>query len=62
MSCNCSSGRSGSSPALPLPLAITTVPVQPWEEPYDPIKALGAGTIFPSLDLPFYLTGGEGNG
>lgn len=62
MSCNCSSDGSGSSPALPLGLAITTVPVQPWEEPYDPIKALGICTIFTSLNLPFYLTGGEGNG
>jgi len=31
--------------------------MQPWEQPYDPKTALKHGTIFPSLDLPFYVTG-----
>ncbi len=62
MSCCCSSDRSGAAPARPLSLAMTTVPIQPWEEPYDPCKALQTGTIFQSLDLPFYVTGGEANG
>lgn len=38
------------------PVAMTYVPMQYWEEPYDLERGLGAGTIFPSLDLPF--TGG----
>ena len=62
MSCCCSSDRSGPAPAHPLSLAMTTVPIQPWEEPYDPCKALKTGTIFQSLNLPFYVTGGEANG
>lgn len=45
-----------------LPLAIVTVPMQPWEEPYDACRALKTGTIFPCLDLPFYVTGGENHG
>ena len=62
MSCCCSSDRAGAAPARPLSLAMTTVPIQPWEEPYDPCKALKTGTIFQSLNLPFYVTGGEANG
>lgn len=34
-------------------LAMAYVPMQPWEEPFDPAKGLGSGTIFPSLFLPF---------
>lgn len=56
-SSDCGSDKSSLGPALPL--AIITVPMQPWEEPDDPCKALKTGTIFPSLDLPFYVTGGE---
>ena len=55
MSCCCSSDRSGAAPARPLSLAMTTVPIQP-------CKALKTGTIFQSLNLPFYVTGGEANG
>ncbi|MCI8836709.1 MAG: spore coat associated protein CotJA [Hungatella sp.] len=63
MSCCCSPDKAGmGSSSGPLPLAITTVPVQPWEEPYTPCRALKTGTIFQSLDLPFYVTGGETNG
>lgn len=43
-------------------LAMGMIPVQPWETPYAPDVALDRGTIFPKLDLPFYvvdeLTGG----
>ena len=42
-----------------LPLAIATVPMQPWETPYDAATALKQGTVFPCLDKPFYVTGGE---
>ena len=42
-----------------LPLVIATVPMQPWETPYDAATALKQGTIFPCLDKPFYVTGGE---
>lgn len=42
----------------PIHLAITTVPMQPWEQPYSPEKALAEGTIFPCLNLPFFI-GGE---
>ncbi len=44
-----------------LPLAIATVPMQPWETPYDAATALKQGTIFPCLDKPFYVTGGGKN-
>ena len=30
-----------------LPLAIATVPMQPWETPYNAATALKQGTIFP---------------
>ncbi|MBT9776040.1 spore coat associated protein CotJA [Clostridium sp. MCC353] len=42
----------------PVHLAIATVPMQPWEQPYTPEKALAEGTIFPCLNLPFFI-GGE---
>lgn len=48
-----------STPTEILALGIATVPFQPWEQPYDPEAALRHGTIFPSLDLPFYAAGGE---
>lgn len=37
-------------------LAIASVPVQKWSEIYDEVKALKKGTIFPELDLPFFVT------
>lgn len=55
-SCNC-----GQPPAPSPALAIATVPSQPWIQPYDPAAGLKHGTIFPSLNLPFYI-GGEKNG
>ena len=39
------------------PLAMVQVPMQQWEEVYEPEQALKAGTIFPALDKPFF--GGE---
>lgn len=58
-SCNCHPAPSAESGLV---LAITAVPMQPWETPYDPEKGLKQGTVFPSLDLPFYVTGGGVNG
>lgn len=65
--CNPASTEAGCECRLPspgpgLPLAIATVPMQPWETPYDSEKALKQGTIFPCLDLPFFVTGGGING
>ncbi len=48
--CGCAPGVS---------LAIVTVPLQPWETPYEPAEALQRGTIFPSLDKPFFAAGGD---
>lgn len=36
-----------------LPLAMSYVPFQKWNESYPLAKALERGTIFPELDLPF---------
>lgn len=51
--CSC-----GPAPQRGFPLAIASVPTQPWETPYEKSHALKQGTIFPCLDLPFYLTEG----
>ena len=51
----------GSHPSVPQ-LAIAAIPLQQWEEPYQPSQALQCGTIFPSLNKPFYKTGGEFRG
>lgn len=40
------------NPAL-LALAMGFVPVQAWEDPYEPELALVRGTLFPALDKPF---------
>jgi hypothetical protein len=59
-SCGCDSTKgSPATPTESVQLAIATVPMQPWEQPYDPAAALKNGTIFPSLNLPFYVTGGD---
>lgn len=52
-----SNGSAGASNGAAL--GIAHVPVQPWEQPYDPQTGLNHGTIFPSLDLPFFAAGGE---
>ena len=36
-----------------LPLAMAYVPMQSWEETYEPAEALMNGTVFPCLNLPF---------
>lgn len=59
---SCGSDKTKGHPATPtesVQLAIATVPMQSWEQPYDPAAALKNGTIFPSLNLPFYVTGGD---
>ncbi len=38
-----------------LTVGIATVPMQPWESVYEPGKGLRQGTIFPCLDMPFYV-------
>lgn len=53
---------AGDSQTCVPQLAIATVPMQQWEEPYQPSQALLCGTIFPSLNKPFYKTGGEFRG
>ncbi len=35
------------------PLAMAYVPVQVWNQTYDPEVGICRGTIFPELDLPF---------
>ena len=55
--CKCHSETDGA-----LSIAMAAVPMQKWETTYDISKGLKQGTIFPCLDLPFYVTGGEGNG
>ena len=35
-------------------LGMATIPIQKWETPYAPEKALHDGTIFPGLNLPFF--------
>ena len=63
--CICNSGQKECDCA-PIPgprvqLAIATIPMQPWVTPYEPAKALKQGTMFPNLDLPFFVTGGGSN-
>lgn len=36
-------------------LAIASVPMQKWEEPYDLTKSFRYGNIFPALHKPFYI-------
>lgn len=36
-------------------IAIASVPIQAWEQPYDASKALQQGTIFPCLYKPFFI-------
>ncbi|MCD8012691.1 MAG: spore coat associated protein CotJA [Lachnospiraceae bacterium] len=41
------------------PLAMSYVPYQRWETPYDPCTALKVGTVFQSLCKPFCGKGGK---
>lgn len=43
--------RTGSN--ITQSLAMAYIPVQNWETPYPVDKAFEAGTIFPSLNMPF---------
>ncbi len=64
VSCGCQDKLPGVSPEAGLYLAIAAIPMQNWESPYSGACALRQGTIFPSLDLPFFLTadGTKGGG
>lgn len=59
----CTCNRGTCDPSV---IAIASVPVQKWEEPYGDDRALALGTLFPSLNLPFFKTddrkGGVGDG
>ena len=51
----CDEGSSQfNDPLCGMPVGMAYVPWQPWGETYDPAKGLCVGTIFPSLNLPFY--------
>lgn len=54
--CNCVDDASSiSNDALRgMPVGMGYVPWQQWECVYNPAEGLARGTIFPSLDLPFY--------
>lgn len=39
-----------------VPVAMAFIPVQLWEQPYEPSKGLTQGTIFSCLDKPFFAT------
>ena len=41
-----------------LSLAMAYVPYQTWEVPMAPADALNAGTVFPSLSMPFLMAKG----
>lgn len=56
--CGCQRALPSPAPEAGLMLTIATIPMQPWETPYDPATGLRQGTIFPGLDKPFYVTGG----
>lgn len=36
-------------------LAIASIPCQKWKSVYEPAAALRKGTIFPELNLPFFM-------
>ena len=54
--CGCKDQRL--HPDEKLPLAIATIPVQPWETPVSPAVGLKQGSIVPGLVLPFFKEGG----
>lgn len=54
--CNCHPDPSAEAG---LTLAMATIPIQPWEKPYDPETALRQGTMFPGLNKPFYVIAGN---
>lgn len=46
--------KNNSQNNSPENLAMASVPIQEWCEPYDWDKALEEGTIFPCLNIPFF--------
>ena len=46
--------------AMNMTLGMAYVPVQRWETPYPAETAFETGTIFPSLDMPFFGSMGGG--
>lgn len=39
--------------AQPISFAMAYVPLQSWNQTYDPMVGLDRGTVFPELDKPF---------
>ncbi len=48
----CGEGRGWDMQRFPAAMAY--VPMQPWENLYELEEGLCRGTVFPSLDLPFF--------
>ena len=42
-------------------LAIASVPVQTWKDMYEEDQAFSKGTVFPELDMPFFVTDEQEN-
>ena len=61
-SCGCKEQLPAPVPKAGLVVRMATVPIQLWETPYQPSVSLRQGTIFPSLDKPFFKTGGDFGG
>ncbi len=40
-------------------VAMSYIPFQTWETPYETLRGYDKGTIFPELDKPFYGRRGE---
>ena len=62
MSCPCrADSRINSRESFPsdTPVAMAYVPLQKWENIYEPCKGLEQGTIFRDLDKPFMWKGGR---
>ncbi|MCD8084049.1 MAG: spore coat associated protein CotJA [Clostridiales bacterium] len=57
---SCTTSDCGCTGTIPAPqpglsVGIATIPMQQWESIYEPGKGLRQGTIFPCLDMPFYV-------
>ena len=61
-SCGCKEQLPAPSSQAGLVIGMATVPMQLWETPSQPSVSLRQGTIFPSLDKPFFKTGGDFGG
>lgn len=59
--CGCGCASEAKNMLCNCVLGIATVPCQQWNGTYDTEKALRRGTVFPELDLPFFL-GGDTDG